>query len=262
MDIFYSELCLIGGEPELNVAKMRDAGGCNIELMLDGAGWEGFATRIEELAHRLSGCGVCYSVHTPVWEANLTSRNSFIREGVLEGYRQTIRLAARLGAGQVVVHPGFCSVAGDDKVALKKIMREQLDRLFEFNRDYGIQLLIENVGSNATSLFTMEEYIDFCKGLPPEGGALLDIGHAHINGWDMARLISGVADRLCALHLHDNSGNADQHLPIGEGTVDWAALARILAGTAAKPHLVLEYDIGTDLHRLAEGKRYLEQHFI
>ena len=32
------------------------------------------------------------------------------------------------------------------------------------------------------------------------------------------------AERIIALHLHDNDGSSDQHLNLGEGSLDWAHL--------------------------------------
>lgn len=255
MDVFYSELCLIGKNPAENVRAMRDAGATDIELMLDGAGWESFHDRIDELAAKLRIPGISYSVHVPVWEGNLTSRNAFVREGVLQSYCASIRMAAAVGASQLVVHPGFCYIPNDDKVELRKICSQLLERLFDFNRGYGLRLLIENVGTNTTSLFTKEEYIDFCKGLPPEGGSLIDVGHAHVNGWDISQLILGVKDNLCALHLHDNNGDKDSHLPIGEGSIDWPTLAAAVKSLDSCPSLILEYDIGNPLEKLAQGRQ-------
>ena len=63
----------------------------------------------------------------------------------------------------------------------------------------------------------------------------LDVGHAHVEGTREGReMISEYArvlgDDVVHLHLHDNHGTGDEHLPTGEGTIDFAALAPFLGG--------------------------------
>jgi sugar phosphate isomerase/epimerase len=48
---------------------------------------------------------------------------------------------------------------------------------------------------------------------------------------------------------------------MGEGTVDWDSVFEAIRGTGGGLHLVLEYDAGTPLEKLAEGKKMLEQAF-
>ena len=43
--IYYSELCLIGGDVSRNVDRLVEAGADGVELMLDGAGWDGVYDR-------------------------------------------------------------------------------------------------------------------------------------------------------------------------------------------------------------------------
>jgi len=261
MRIYYSELSLIGGRVEENVDRLIEAGADHIELMLDGAGWNGFHLRKSELAHVLRTRGVGYSVHVPVWDANLTSENAQIREAVLETYRQTLAFAAQLGAGQVVVHPGFCSDPHFDKAAARARARQALGELSDYNRDYCRRILVENVGYSTTSIFTEAEFSSFLDGLPSDIGYIVDVGHAHLNGWDFKALLPALGERLYALHLHDNGGLKDSHSPIGEGSIDWGALVEAITGTGRDLDLVLEYGIGTDLARLAEGRAFLEASF-
>lgn len=55
-----------------------------------------------------------------------------------------------------------------------------------------------------------------------------DLGHLHLHGRDPADCILRFADRLGHVHLHDNDGTADQHEPIGRGTIDWPRTIRAL----------------------------------
>ncbi|HWR12360.1 MAG TPA: sugar phosphate isomerase/epimerase family protein [Rectinemataceae bacterium] len=261
MRIFYSELCLIGGGVEDNVDSLIENGAEHIELMLDGAGWNDFHLRMEELSSMLKTKKATYSVHVPVWDVNLTCENSLLRAAALESYKQTIAFASMLNAGHVVLHTGWCADAHFSKETARRRVREDLLALHEFNKDYGQLLLVENIGSNATSLFTERQFIDFLDDFPGDIGYLVDLGHAWINGWRIESLLPALGPRLYALHIHDNDGKKDKHAPVGEGTIDWKSVFAAAAKTGRNLNLVLEYNIGTDLGRLAEGKAFLESLF-
>ena len=261
MRIFYSELCLIGGDVGENVDRLIAHGAENIELMLDGEGWNDFHLRADELAATLKAKKVAYSVHVPVWDVNLTSENAQLRESVLESYRATIKIASLVDAGHVVLHTGWCADSHFSKDMARARAKESILALCDFNKAYGQRLLVENIGSTATSLFTERQFSDFLDDFPEEVGYIVDIGHAHINGWHFETLFKELGDRLCALHIHDNDGSRDRHAPIGEGNIDWKKVLSAAAQTGRDLSLVLEYNIGTELSRLEEGKAFLESLF-
>lgn len=259
MNVFFSELCLLGGDVFRNVDKLAEAGADHIELMLDGPGWDSLRGRMDAAAAELKKRPVGYSVHAPVWDANLTCENESIRRGVLESYREAVAFAARLDAAHVVLHPGFCRQKTFDRSLAKERAKEAVWQLSRFNRDYGMRLLIENVGNRASSLFTLEEYADFTRDFPDEVGCVVDVGHAHMNGWDIPELIHRVQDRLYALHLHDNDGKSDQHLPVGEGSIDWRSVFGALEQVGRDVNLVLEYNTGMPLAKLKDQKDRLQR---
>jgi sugar phosphate isomerase/epimerase len=261
MVLSISELCLIGGEVEDNVDRLMEQGADNIELMLDGRGWDGFPRRMEALASMLKAKGVGYSVHVPVWDVNLTSENSHIRNAVLESYKDSILFAAMLEASHVVIHPGYRSDPHFSAATARSRARESLGELLDFNRQYGRLLLVENIGSPSASIFTQDEYATFLDDFPSELGYIVDIGHAFLNGWDIPALLDGIKERLFALHLHDNDGKRDAHLALGEGSIDWPRIFGAVKSTGRELELILEYNLGTDLSKLAKGKARLEAEF-
>jgi len=54
----------------------------------------------------------------------------------------------------------------------------------------------------------------------------IDFGHAHTMGKvnDFLKVIRSASH----IHIHDNHGQSDEHLAIGDGTVDWKRLAPVL----------------------------------
>mgnify|MGYP006340743297 FL=1 len=78
----------------------------------------------------------------------------------------------------------------------------------------------------------------------PTADALLDTGHAHVNGWDLAKVVQDLGPRLKACHVHDNSGKGDEHLPVGQGTIAWDGYFAAVKAYAPQATQVLEYSRG------------------
>ena len=178
--------------------------------------------------------------------------------------RKNVEFAAEMGADALVLHAGrvpcrtlFRRNRPRKRTRLGRrlvdVFRGELDRLVPVLERNGVRLGLEN--------------LPYLEGFPDEDelrGLVgdwvrpwLDTGHAHVrqaNGWDP----SGAAFRPCAtplgLHLNDSRGG-DDHLPPGEGQVDFAALADT---ARAARHLVLEPHAGVTSEALKRGLDHLK----
>jgi len=82
-----------------------------------------------------------------------------------------------------------------------------------------IDLIIENTGVNSLSYdYDMEEMMEIAREF--EIGICLDTGHANISGIGSVS-IEELMERTEELHLHDNFGEEDEHLPVGDGNIEW-----------------------------------------
>ena len=79
-------------------------------------------------------------------------------------------------------------------------------------------------------------------------GITIDFGHANTRG--LVPEFAAIADRATHVHIHDNHGASDEHLPLGEGTVPWNIVRKGLEGKY-RGFLVIEG------RSLAEGARSL-----
>jgi sugar phosphate isomerase/epimerase len=95
-------------------------------------------------------------------------------------------------------------------------------------------------------------------------GVCVDTGHANLGDLGAPRAIRMAGPRLLTLHLHDNWGEVDDHLPPGRGTIDWpdvmAALREVgyarplqLELTDRAPHR--EYDQALEMRQGYENTR-------
>lgn len=96
--------------------------------------------------------------------------------------------------------------------------------------EYELRLVVENNPG-----FPHDYYLELIENLPPERcGAILDTGHANIQPEGRSRpvweLIQKLGKRLEHLHLNDNDGIADQHLPVLSpiGKIDWKKVFKAL----------------------------------
>jgi sugar phosphate isomerase/epimerase len=59
-----------------------------------------------------------------------------------------------------------------------------------------------------------------------------DIGHAHLaelpEDERLEKSFSPLRDLVSSVHLHDNHGDKDEHLPPFDGTIDWPAAIKLL----------------------------------
>ncbi|WP_400195377.1 sugar phosphate isomerase/epimerase family protein [Lysinibacillus telephonicus] len=258
MKIFISDLVLLGQDPVSNVRVLKENGFNDIEIMMDGAFWDNSQEERFELVQELKKFEVNYTVHPPAWDINLTSETKYIRDASFQAYADAIEFAGWLGASHVVIHPGFTFAPEFDKKVAIKHAKESIIELCELANHANVKLAIENVGYNGTSILTMEEYVEFLKEVPEEAGYLIDVGHAQLNGWDIASVIRQTSSRLIALHLHDNDGQGDLHLPIGKGVIEWEVIFHELRDLNLEISYILEYGQNTSLEYLKTGQERLK----
>lgn len=87
-------------------------------------------------------------------------------------------------------------------------------------------------------------------------GTCLDTGHAFLSG-DLRTVIHKLSGHLRMLHVNDNLGDRDGHLPPGEGAIDWISLVRQLREWRFHGPLILELaDSGESPERIMEQARH------
>lgn len=143
--------------------------------------------------------------------------------------RAILALCEPLDCRCLVLHP--TSTSGRDGANIRRL-RAALDWFAPECRRRGARIALENIMAPESRT---EILATVCADYDGLVGICLDTGHAHIDG-GLIWQIHNAGERLIALHVHDNHGGHDEHLPPGNGTIDWpAALSalRTLAPNAA-----------------------------
>jgi len=115
-------------------------------------------------------------------------------------------------------------------------------------------VLIENVPSPTPYLLvSLDDFRLFDEEMSPSMDYVLDIGHSNLLG-ETQGFIDEFGDRIKHVHVSDNEGDTDSHLPIGEGTIDWAESIRALKNMGYDGWVVIE-----SYSKIAESIEYLKR---
>lgn len=227
-----------------------------IELVTDGPNWHEQTDPAAEQRRFLSHPGPL-GVHAPIFELDLaTARHRMLREYSFAVYQSFIEWSAAAGATHMVLHTHQFASPIFLRDVSQRHARENVAKLGRIAQEHRVLLLVENIGFHDKMLFDQEEFVRLFDEIPTIK-ALLDVGHAHINGWDIPRVIQDLGEHLQAVHLHDNDGARDLHLPIGEGTIDWSEVWAALGRLRHPWRAILEYEVGTPAERLLEDAQRL-----
>ena len=159
----------------------------------------------------------------------------YARLAGLDLVRNRMEMTAALGGHVIVLHlqpqPKMKMFQG----AYWDRLRRSLDALLPSARRFGVRLALENLMFDNCA--TIEQAL---ASYPPDFlGVCYDSGHGNFVGEGLP-FLRRVADRLLAVHLHDNDGTGDPHDFPFRGSVDWTLLTQLLAGSSYEGPLTLE----------------------
>ena len=156
--------------------------------------------------------------------------------------KQSIDLYHILKPQVMVVHPGALSLGrfSDHKQAyseaLKTYNADQIHQMIVENiRYFGdiaqekeIKIALENIfGGRFYS--QIDDLVKLVNDINhPNVGYCFDCGHGNIDKVNHPEVIRIMNDKLFELHLHDNFGDKDLHLPIGFGTINYVEIIKAL----------------------------------
>jgi sugar phosphate isomerase/epimerase len=92
----------------------------------------------------------------------------------------------------------------------------------------------------------------------PNVGVVIDTGHRNLSG-DPAATLRAVGPHLITLHLHDNHGEADEHLLPGLGAIDWSDVMQALRDIDYGGQFMYEIGHAEDLPELAANAEWIQQ---
>jgi len=159
----------------------------------------------------------------------LCSSNEKIRKDSVLYIQDAIDNAKRLGSPSVSLCPGM-TLHGESSEKGWSQLRRSILELLDYTDGTDMALLIEPAHSFETTLiYTVADGLRMVEEIGSERvGILMDTGHCHVNGEDLAQVMSSLREVPFHIHINDNHGDNDVHTIPGEGTTEFAPMVKAL----------------------------------
>ena len=159
----------------------------------------------------------------------------------MDELKRVIDVADDLPYSRLIVHMGGSREMADQRK--RDAAFSTLEHLILHAHHAGVTICVENTTSEMGAPAYLRAFVDETRlsGLRFN----FDIGHAYLAELPEAERIeksfAPLCDLVSSVHLHDNHGDKDEHLPPYDGTIDWPATIKLLkTAPAANLPLVLE----------------------
>jgi sugar phosphate isomerase/epimerase len=204
----------------------------------------------------LSAAGMSVVGHTP-WFFPYTHPYESVRRQALDELKRSFDALARFEAKSVSIHPDVLHFVYKNREQFLSHFFESIGELQDYADSLGIPLLFEAYDENSLSTEELKElFVRF-----PRLGFHLDVGHANLSkpkGARIFELIDLFGSRTKHVHVSDNDGSGDQHLPIGAGRIKWGEVCAALKRIGYDGTVTLEV-FSQDLEYLKISKRKFEE---
>jgi sugar phosphate isomerase/epimerase len=172
---------------------------------------------------------------------NLASDNKEIRNLSIRLVKRALEISSQIGANRYSVHAGFVTdpigfgsssfifpnpESESDVIEARNRFYKSLSEILKVCRKLQIKLLVENNVCTKELmgkllLLTAADVEDMFRNIQDENlGILIDTGHLKVTSntldFDPANFVERIGQYIGLIHLHDNDGYEDQHLPLKE----------------------------------------------
>ncbi|MGE4553403.1 MAG: sugar phosphate isomerase/epimerase family protein [Desulfovibrionaceae bacterium] len=180
------------------------------------------------VAHALAEAGLVPTFHAPFMYIDPGSDLPDQRREAEVALELTAEAARHLRPEVVVCHGGgLYRVPLDERRRWSRVARPLFrDLAARLASECGARLVLENVVDSDP-----EPLAELLADLAPQDvGWCYDVGHQHLfDRHGAPHWIATLGPFLRHMHLHDNHGRQDDHLPPGQGRIDFATLFQHLA---------------------------------
>jgi len=189
------------------------------------------------------------------------------RVEAMDALKRVIDVADDLPYARLILHMGSSREAADPRK--RDAAFSSLEHLILHARHAGVTICVENTQSEMGSPDYLRAFVDETRltGLRFN----FDIGHAHLaelpEEQRLEKSFSPLRELVSSVHLHDNHGEKDEHLPPYDGSIHWPDAIKLLKSAAQNGGLplVLElkqkigHDAATVSEQLASARKSLDR---
>jgi sugar phosphate isomerase/epimerase len=177
------------------------------------------------------------------------------RVEAMDEFKRAIDVAEDLPFPRMVLHMGGSREEADPRK--RDAAFSTLEHLVLHAKHVGVTLCVENTTSEMGQPSYLRAFVDETRltGLRFN----FDVGHANLgDGEESGRIekaFEPMRDLVASVHLHDNHGEKDEHLPPYDGSIDWESAIPILKAAPEKNlaiTLELKEKTGADAPSMSE----------
>ena len=178
------------------------------------------------------------TIHAPFIDLNPGAQDFAIESNTRQQFNQTLDVAEALQAKLVVFHPGYDRWRYDHQPGLwhdksLAFWPPLIERAERFNCLMCLENIFEEVPETLSKLL---DELD-----SPWLGHCFDVGHWNLfSGTSLKDWFDRLGHHTRHIHLHDNRGNADEHLAIGQGNINFESLYHHIYALESSPTMTLE----------------------
>ncbi|GAB4362980.1 MAG: sugar phosphate isomerase/epimerase [Deltaproteobacteria bacterium] len=211
-------------------------------------------SRVEAAAAALAAAGIgSLTLHGPFEDLSPGARDEEARRLTVRRFREAIGIAGLLRARGVVLHGGYSEWLYDFRPDLwLEPARRTFSEAAEAAERADTNLYLENVFDEVPDhLLRLREAVS-----SPRIGFCFDPGHATLfSRLPVQKWVEALAPALGEMHLHDNRGLRDDHLPAGEGTINLRGVVLAARDEGTRPILTVEPHRREHFPRAVDGLR-------
>lgn len=158
-----------------------------------------------------------------------------VRDACLQELERCAGIFAALGARVMNIHPCYACPPAMRK-ELVSFHLQVLPAIVEMAAAYGLTLVLENYKAPFDRVATFRNLLTTVPGLQLH----LDFGHTNFCIDSYQLFCQELGDHLRHVHFSDNRGVADDHMPLGVGSVNWQSAVSALRATGYDGTITLE----------------------
>ena len=179
---------------------------------------------IQKVRELLQKYGLGVVGHT-AWYLPIGSPVPSLREAAISELQRYFKFFSKLKVNYVTIHANWPPAMFSTKEGIE-FQVETLRKLVENAKEHGIDLMYEPVDTRQDDIESVSEILEKVPNLYLH----IDIGHANLFGRKPEPFIEKFYRRLRHVHMDDNDGIRDLHIPLGagRGIVNWKNLIEIL----------------------------------
>ncbi len=268
MDLGISTLLFPDGDPEDGVRLATDLDVEHIEMILDMPHFplNPDSERLKELSEATKSSNLQIRAHGRFWDLNPVSLYPEMRKLSYNQTIESIDACKELGGDITTIHPGRSWFRGNEELfkKCKKWFQEYLTDTSKYAEEKGIKLALETGSHSADYPGNPKELLQSVKN-HENIGITIDIGHLYLSAQNrdvnaekwIGKVIEMLETELINVHVHDNNGHNDDHLPPGRGEIDFEPIVKALTENYDGPLILEIWDLTDPLEVVKKSIRYL-----